>query len=776
MKQSLNRIILAGCFFAAGWTGQAQNFGIPTTLEKERVVVASEDCCLSAGNQSLCQVPARTVLVVEAEQQGYVNVAYNGMMGWIALQKCFRLGRNPGDAEDVCRKGLTELSQGNFFNGRAKLFCAMAMEPNDNSYSEIYEFATFTFNQLDRGRALYQKSLQTMKEAEDKSDTAAFLGSGGFSNDSTLADSRRRSMNQKLVDANRRQNQAESLFNESNSIAEEIRRNLVKKIEGWVSSGQYAAAVAFYDLIGLILKDSNYSYVSRGFGSDWRRNMDDLRKVIADSNASFAAGQEEIKKRKYLTASRHISKALEIWKENKKAVMIQRQVKDITDRLEKAKKRIDEAIAENNLAELENLVAEVSSLTTDFEGLEGLVKETKKTLEASRLDTEEASKALGNGHPWDAYFLALKALSRWATNIDALQIRKRASDALDKDLALAAKIEEHEKGQDYESALKTLRDLVSRFPSEHSLGEMIVRLEKLDAERKADYAKARQMEESFKLGEAWELFKKRAFYDDAKRVAGELGKFFEEQHKPEQAVAFYDEAGRTEDASRLRKKHHVIGDVAASYRELSGQEIYERNEKKVCFVAARSMYGFGFGSGFLISKNGYIVTNNHVVKGANLVLVKFPGEKEFRKAAIIRTLSVPDLALLQIPVNGLNIEPASVGKIEPKPGAKVFALGYPDVKIANEDDATLHSTFTEGVVSNNQREVNGNSCLQTTTSINHGNSGGPLFDANGNVVGVNTFGLHPAIGVQSVFFAIKVSEIYKYLPIEENKMASKMNH
>jgi serine protease Do len=136
------------------------------------------------------------------------------------------------------------------------------------------------------------------------------------------------------------------------------------------------------------------------------------------------------------------------------------------------------------------------------------------------------------------------------------------------------------------------------------------------------------------------------------------------------------------------------------------------------------------GSGFIISKDGYIVTNNHVVNDADEIKVKLYNEKEYT-AEIIGKDSKTDLALIKI--NAKNLIPLKIGNsTQLKVGTWVVAIGSP---------FGLEQTVTAGIVSAKGRVLGAgpyDDFIQTDASINPGNSGGPLLNLAGEVVGINT--------------------------------------
>jgi len=157
----------------------------------------------------------------------------------------------------------------------------------------------------------------------------------------------------------------------------------------------------------------------------------------------------------------------------------------------------------------------------------------------------------------------------------------------------------------------------------------------------------------------------------------------------------------------------------------------------------------GQGSGFIISADGYAVTNNHVVQDADEVMVKMNDGNEY-KAKVIGTDPKTDLALIKIDSNK-SFQFVNFATKEPRVGDVVIAVGNP---------FGLGGTVTSGIISARGRDIGSgpyDDFLQIDASINRGNSGGPAFDLNGNVVGINTAIFSPSGGSVGIGFAIPAS-------------------
>ncbi len=156
----------------------------------------------------------------------------------------------------------------------------------------------------------------------------------------------------------------------------------------------------------------------------------------------------------------------------------------------------------------------------------------------------------------------------------------------------------------------------------------------------------------------------------------------------------------------------------------------------------------GVGSGFIISDDGYILTNNHVVAGANGIFVTMTDGKE-HKAKIIGTDPRTDIALIKIDANGLS--PLAIGSSKNlKKGQWVLAIGSP---------FGLESTATAGIISAINRDTGDYlPFIQTDVAVNPGNSGGPLINLAGQVVGVNSQIISQSGGFMGISLAIPIDE------------------
>ncbi len=161
-------------------------------------------------------------------------------------------------------------------------------------------------------------------------------------------------------------------------------------------------------------------------------------------------------------------------------------------------------------------------------------------------------------------------------------------------------------------------------------------------------------------------------------------------------------------------------------------QIYDRAILSAVSIQASTGRGYGSaGSGVVLTEDGYIITNAHVVAGAREVTVMFHDNRTL-PASLVGFHAVEDLAVLKVEASGLT--PAQFGD------SSVLRIGEPVAALG--DSLGYRATFTDGIVSSLDREVEVEgvtmSLIQTTAAINYGNSGGPLLNRYGQVVGINT--------------------------------------
>ncbi|HEX6021094.1 MAG TPA: trypsin-like peptidase domain-containing protein [Solirubrobacter sp.] len=199
---------------------------------------------------------------------------------------------------------------------------------------------------------------------------------------------------------------------------------------------------------------------------------------------------------------------------------------------------------------------------------------------------------------------------------------------------------------------------------------------------------------------------------------------------------------------------------------MTPKAVYDSAKDSVAYITT----GSGTGSGFVVSEDGYIVTNAHVVDGANGQIKAKIGDRDAVDAKLVGEDASTDIALLKVSAN--NLKPLPLGDSDNvQVGDPAYAIGNP---------FGLDRTLTVGVVSALQRSIdspNGFSIddvIQTDAAINPGNSGGPLFNAAGQVIGVNSQIESQSGGNVGIGFAVPSNTVKNV--IEQLRETGKVSH
>ena len=193
--------------------------------------------------------------------------------------------------------------------------------------------------------------------------------------------------------------------------------------------------------------------------------------------------------------------------------------------------------------------------------------------------------------------------------------------------------------------------------------------------------------------------------------------------------------------------------VSRSPSQETVADVVKRSSDAVVLIVTSNSAGqeTALGSGFLVSADGEIVTNYHVIKEAHSAIVKLSNGAFFPVAGVLASEADKDLAIIK--VNGKNLPFLSLGDVDKlHVGDHVVAIGSP---------LGLEGTVSDGIVSA-VRDVASKKWIQTTAPVSHGNSGGPLLDMNDQVVGVITWGVNLELG-QNLNFAAPSTEVMALL-------------
>ncbi len=203
--------------------------------------------------------------------------------------------------------------------------------------------------------------------------------------------------------------------------------------------------------------------------------------------------------------------------------------------------------------------------------------------------------------------------------------------------------------------------------------------------------------------------------------------------------------------------------------ETNNIDVYKSSKNSVVYITSTIyeqdfFFGItreaqGLGSGFLINADGQILTNFHVISGSSDVEVTLPDQSRYKAEILMRDRG-NDLALIRIDAKGKKLPFLRLGDSDAlQVGQKVLAIGQP---------FGLSGTLTTGVVSSLDRTIRSEEeqlegMIQTDAAINSGNSGGPLLDSSGNVIGINTAIYGPNGGSVGIGFALPINRVKSLL-------------
>lgn len=223
---------------------------------------------------------------------------------------------------------------------------------------------------------------------------------------------------------------------------------------------------------------------------------------------------------------------------------------------------------------------------------------------------------------------------------------------------------------------------------------------------------------------------------------------------------------------------YVFNQSGRSYSALLNgnvMEVYYPSGKKIVvkeypsgdkiFNKSNSNEWAGNGSGIIISKSGYIITNNHVIENANQIEVEFILNDEVKnfKAEVVQVDKTNDLALIKIfddNFNGVDEIPYNLKTTSSDVGTKVYAFGYPMALSIMGKEIKV----TDGIISSKTGFDGNITTYQITAPIQGGNSGGPLFDEIGNLIGINSSGIRKDIA-DNVGYSIKANYVLNLIEI-----------
>ncbi len=229
---------------------------------------------------------------------------------------------------------------------------------------------------------------------------------------------------------------------------------------------------------------------------------------------------------------------------------------------------------------------------------------------------------------------------------------------------------------------------------------------------------------------------------------------------PEDWTEFFKNYYQETDSANAQvniERNDPVGDIGLQLKRAAGpeltlQQLYEKCAPSIVAISGyiNGESGYNWGTGVVLTADGLILTNTHVVDGCDRATVTLYDDREF-EAKLIGADTISDLAVLQIEAKGLS--PVEFGE------SASLRVGDPVAAIGNPLGDTFRSTLTDGIISAISRDISykGRSMtlLQTNTALNEGNSGGALFNMHGQVVGITNMKMMSSYSsIEGIGFAI----------------------
>jgi len=371
----------------------------------------------------------------------------------------------------------------------------------------------------------------------------------------------------------------------------------------------------------------------------------------------------------------------------------------------------------------------------------------------------ETAKQFGDGNPTAAGFAARAALDLWSKNAEAAALWKKYGSDFESYRERRTKASRLAAEQDFAGAIASMEKLAQVNPIDSGLKSELDQLKLTQKNRSEQMAVAASLVKSDDLIGALKIYQQINAVAETRETALRIAKSYQENKKYRQAVAFYELAGRTQEAEQLRQAFNINEEVRpVMLAARSTSELVNQVRSSVVLIRA----GDSLGSGFIVREDGVLITNTHVVGNNSNVTVRLYGKESSEPARelegrVVEKRDDIDLAVIQI-VSGEIFRPVQLGRAsELQIGDSVVAIGAPE---------GLEQSVTQGIVSQ-FRQMGEKKVIQTDAAMNPGNSGGPLFNAQGEVIGVNTFKIIGATGgtpSQGLNFAITVDQVVETFP------------
>lgn len=208
----------------------------------------------------------------------------------------------------------------------------------------------------------------------------------------------------------------------------------------------------------------------------------------------------------------------------------------------------------------------------------------------------------------------------------------------------------------------------------------------------------------------------------------------------------------------------VLDFIGITNKELSAEELFEFASPSVVEITGKTLTGTNTGTGFFYDDKGTVITNYHVINNCTEASITLNNGKSYTVEKVMGYSEEKDIAILSTSFN--KSAPLKIRETNLKTGEKVYTIG---------SSLGLSGSLSDGIISSAERIINGNAYIQTTAPISHGNSGGPLLDSMGQVIGITTAFLTEGQNLNLAVPIIEIQNISTNNPISLEDLFSSQN-
>lgn len=523
-------------------------------------------------------------------------------------------------------------------------------------------------------------------------------------------------------------------LDEALKLQKESKKSLIPaRLQGlfWYSyrAGQYDIASSINQLL-----TSRYS--GQPLPLDLKRAAQDANKRIAAAKTFLPRIESALKAGNYGQVRKLIDQAEENNPYSPDIMVLKDKLYQSTAQAQQILNEMRKAYQDQNYQLLSGILEKMKTETAKSPGAVSFLNEAtqllntaKKNVLSSNSLTQEAIIAQDKGLTIDAAQRATEALKLFKNNAQAADILKQWGKQLESFELMESQINDSLNKNDFSGA-RNLYQEISRLPSSQSdeFMEKSAEYDKMALEQIDQIKAISILLEQERFIEVLPGIKKWVPHAQKKAVGQAVGRELEKQKQYELSLKYYE---LTEEAYLINRARDLLAKESSKFDAKTLQARMKKSVVKITTVTDEATGTAKSGTGFIISQNGYILTNWHVIEGGKMIQITLDKDQQPLNATLILEGSSQEHDIALLKADGLLGVPLQFGNSDALGiGDKVFTIGNP---------LLTSQVITEGTLSGRQKGIQGYEetlILVAGIPADHGNSGGPLFNEFGEVVGV----------------------------------------